>query len=551
MRQPVAMRLSASGSGLRRSCMALLLVLGVSLPACDTTQQDRPRRGGTLVIAGPNDLGPLNPLVAVETLSSDILRFLLFLPLVRLDEALEYEGALAATWRFDGDTLVTFALRDDVRWHDGTPTTAHDVAFTFERLRDAGTGFANPAYFEGWHAVEVLDSVTVRFRLRPHADPLYGWTETPVVPRHLLADAAPAQLRTAPFNRAPVGNGPYRFVSHAAGDRTILEANPDFPEALGGPPNIQRVVWRVIPENSAQVAELLSGTVDMVLSPRPEQARELDRRPALRLVVQPSRNYYFIGWNSRRDGLGDPRVRRALTMAIDRQRLIDGLRAGFGELATGPVAPYHWAHDPGIRPLPHDPAGARELLAEAGWADRGDGVLRDVRGTALSFTLKVPAGSEFNRDAAELIRQDLAGIGVRLRTEATEWAVLLADVTGPERRFDAVLLGLTADMRLNLRDSFHTSALGGPMQLASYSNPEVDGIIDEAALLPDRDAARPLLHRLQRIMLEEQPWTFLYYYPDLRVLNARVRGAEMDIRGNFATLPRWWIEDDPAAASGT
>jgi peptide/nickel transport system substrate-binding protein len=551
MNHPVATRLSAAGSGLRRSCAALLLILGAALPACDTSRQDQPRRGGTLVIAGPNDLGALNPLVAAETLASDILRFLLFLPLVRLDEALEYEGALAAAWRFDGDTLVTFELRDDVRWHDGRATTAHDVAFTYERLRDAETGFANPSYFEGWQEVEVLDSVTLRFRLRPHADPLYGWTETPIVPRHLLADVAPAQLRTAAFNRAPVGNGPYRFVSHSAGDRTILEANPDFPEALGGPPNIQRVVWRVIPENSAQVAELLAGTVDMILSPRPEQARELDRRPALRLVVQPSRNYYFIGWNSRRDGLGDPRVRRALTMAIDRQRLIDGLRAGFGELAAGPVAPYHWAHDPGIAPLPHDPAGARELLADAGWVDRGDGVLRDVRGTALSFALKVPAGSEFNRDAAELIRQDLAAIGVRVRTEATEWAVLLADVTGPERRFDAVLLGLTADMRLNLRDSFHSSALGGPLQLASYSNAEVDGIIDATAVLLDRDDARPLLRRLQQIMLDEQPWSFLYYYPDLRLLNERVKGAEMDIRGNFATLPRWWIDDDAPADGRT
>jgi peptide/nickel transport system substrate-binding protein len=550
MTHQVAVRLSA-GEPVRRALRLALapLLLAVLLPACEGRDRpDGPRRGGTLVIAGPNDLGDLNPLVTAQNFAQEFARFALFVPLVMLDSRMEYVPALARSWSFEGDSSVQFELRRDVRWHDGQLTTAHDVAFTFERAKHPETGFHNPAYFSHWDAVEVIDSFTVRFRIRPHADPLYGWYETPPIPQHLLRDVPPGQLRNAPYNRSPVGNGPYRFVSHQMNDRTVFQANPEFPQELGGPPNIERVIWRVIPENSAQETELLSGSVDMIMSGRAERIVELDRRPDIRMIVRPSPNYLFIGWNSRRPGFDDARVRRALTMAIDRQRLIDGLRAGFGEVAIGPVGPFHWAFDSALRPLPHDPEAARALLADAGWVDRnGDGFVQDESGRTLAFSLKIPAGNEFNRDVAEVVRQDLARIGVRLRTDPTEFATMVSDIVSPERRFDAVLLGLVADLRLNLRDNFHSAALDGPFQLASYRNPEVDRILDSTAVLVERDAARPLLHRLQDILQQDQPWSFLYYYPDLRLVRERIKGIEVDIRGNFVNLPRWWIGDDVPA----
>jgi peptide/nickel transport system substrate-binding protein len=472
----------------------LMLACVAGLAGCDTGAGDGAgtegvRRGGTVVIAAGTDLRSFNALVESEANTSEILRYALFLPLIRYDEDLGFQPALARSWEWDGDTAVVFRLRDDVRWHDGRPTTAEDVKFTFDRARDPATGFPNAEYFENWDGAEVLDSTTVRFSLRPHADPLAVLPATPIMPRHLLDSIPAEQLQNAPFNQEPVGNGPFRFVSRRANDRVVLEANPDFPEELGGRPAVDRVVWQVIPENSAQLVALRTGEADVALGIRADQVEALDSTGRFHAVVAPSRTYQFIGWNGKVPALSDARVRRALVMALDREAMLRSLRGGFGELTATPVGPSHWAHDPSIEPLPFDTAAARELFAEAGYENRdADPWLEDGEGNELEIELKIPANNEYNRDLAELIRGD------------------------------------------------------GPFQLASYSNPELDGILDSLSVTVDRDRARPLWQRLQQILHDEQPWGYLWFAPRLVVVRDDVQGVDMDVRGTFVSLPEWWLE---------
>ncbi len=199
-------------------------------------------------------------------------------------------------------------------------------------------------------------------------------------------------------------------------------------------------------------------------------------------------------------------------------------------------------------PLPFDPPGARRLLAEAGIADRdGDGRLDLPEGRPFAFALAYPAESGFNRDMSEIIRADLAAIGIAAVPTPIEQNTLISRITSAARDFDAVLMGWNAGFRLSLRDLFHGGARAGPVQIAGYANPEVDSLIDRAERRVDRDAARPLLHRLQRILRDEQPWGFLYFYPDLYVTRAGIRGVEMDVRGAFVNLPKWWVAGAAAA----
>ena len=532
------------------AALAALAACGEPRRPAPAGESAGPAYGGTLVIAGANDLETLNPLAASEKWGQEFIRFALFLPLIRYGPRLEYEPALAESWELLGDTGVVFRLRRDVRWHDGRPVTAEDVAFTFERAKDPRTAFPNAHYFAAWRAAEVLDSFTIRFRFDPHPDPLAGWPFTPPVPRHLLAAVPPERMRMAEFGRRPVGNGPFRFVSVRPNDRWVFEANPDFPTALGGRPYVDRVVWRVVPENAAQVAELLTGNVDVIVAPGADRLRTLDADPEIRAVVRPSRTYLFIGWNGRRPPFHDARVRRALTMAIDRARLVARGRAGYGEVAAGPISPHHWAYDPSITPLPYDTAAAARLLEEAGFRDRdGDGVREDARGRKLEFRMKIAAENAFQRDLAELIRADLAAVGVRLRPEPTEFTTLVAQISSPARDFDAVLMGWESDFRINLTPLFHSSARNGPYQLASYSNPEVDRLLDLAERTTDRAAAAPLWRRIQLLLRDDQPWTFLYHSPELFAVRERVRGVHMDIRGALVELPRWWLVPASAAAA--
>jgi len=429
-----------------------------------------------------------------------------------------------------------------VRWHDGRPTTANDVAFTFRRLKDPATAFPNASYFEHWTDVVVEDSFTVRFTMEPHADPLAGWALFPIMPAHLLDTVPPEAMRRTSFNKSPVGNGPFRFVSQRPNDRWVFAADTGFPEELGGRPHLDRLVWRVIPERQAQITELLAGEADLVLNPPAERFDSLAARPELRGLVRPTRKYVFIGWNGRVSPFADAQVRRAMTHAIDRGGMLAALRQGRGTVAVGPIDPDHWAFHEGLTPLAYDPARALDLLAGAGYRDRDDdGVVERPDGSPFRFHLLIPAGSDFSRNVAEVVQSDLAGVGVEARLRVLEWGTLVADISSPQRRFDAVVMGWEGDLRPNLRDLFHSEALAGPFQLASYADDEVDRLLDRVAREADREAARPLWHRIQEILQRDQPWTFLYYYPDLALVRDRLRGVEMDVRGVLVNARDWRI----------
>lgn len=521
----------------------LLLAVAAGCSNEQTANQDAaPERGGTVVILSADDLLPLNSLVNGARYGQEVLRYAIALPLVAYGPDLGLEPALASTWTWSGDTAVVFELRNDVRWHDGVPTTAWDVEFTFGRALGPGSTYPNAGDFALWTRVEVLDSFRVRFLLQPHADPLADVPFLPVMPKHLLDSIPPERMAQAAFNRQPVGNGPFRFVEYRANDRWIFEANPDYPEELGGPPMVDRVVWRIVEENASQLAELRTGNAHLALNVPAEAHAAFDADGPVRPVTREARQYSMIAWNGRRSPLGDARVRRALTTAIDRQRIIDVIRSGHGHIATGPVGRHHWSYDETLEPLPFDTIAARTLLAEAGLLDRdGDGILEGPDGPVTIELLYPPAPP--NPDLAELIRSDLARVGVEIDPSPMEFTSIVGRIMSAQRDFDAVLLAWEADFRISLRSIFHGGAIDGSNQIAGYANAVVDSLIDSTERMRDQEAARPLLARLQRILRDEQPWGFLYYYDDLYAARQELAGADMDIRGALVNLPRWWLAE--------
>jgi peptide/nickel transport system substrate-binding protein len=311
-------------------------------------------------------------------------------------------------------------------------------------------------------------------------------------------------------------------------------------------------VWRVIPDNTAQATALRTGEVDFIISPRATDLARLDAEPEVHGIQKPANNYFFIGWNGRRPPLNDARVRRALSMAIDRQEILTALRGGYGVLAAGPISPLHWAYDSTVTPLPYSPDSASALLAAAGLTDRnGDGLIERADGRPFRIELKYPAQNQFNADVAEMIRGDLDSIGVRVELRATEFGTMIEDVMSPQRNFDAVQLGWVSDLNLGtLRDLFHSESLGSGFQSSSYSNPEVDSLIDRATTTIDRDQARPMWRRVQQIMRDEQPWTFMFYYQELFAARDWLHTPQLDVRGLMADIGDWWIDPEHRRRSG-
>ncbi len=242
---------------------------------------DNPRYGGTAVVGTVAEPSGMNPAIPTDYYGTEYQQFVLLMTLVGLDDHYQPIPYLAKSWEVNADTTeLTFHLRDDVYWHDGVRTDANDVAFTYEVVTDPRTGFPNAAYWDNYargdSAVQVLDSLTVRVRLRPHADFLDPWRATPLLPAHLLKNVSHEELAAHPYTtRCPVGNGPFVFDEHAPGDRWVFEANPAFPQDLGGRPYLDRLVNRFIPDQSTLLNELLSGGIDVYIAAQPDQVPQI------------------------------------------------------------------------------------------------------------------------------------------------------------------------------------------------------------------------------------------------------------------------------------
>lgn len=504
------------------------------------------RYGGTLVIGAAADIGDISPLTWQVQNALYMQEFVLFTPLIAYDSAFRPVPRLARSWEVSADsTLLTFHLRDDVWWHDGRRTSAHDVKFSYDRARDPRTGFIYSGLWSHYGEAEVPDSFTFRVRMRPHAELLDVWRVFAPVPKHVLEGTAPEDLKRHPFaTRAPVGNGPFRFVSRAPGQSWTFAANERWPEELGGRPYVDRLVYRVIPEPTALFTELQTGGIDVWIAPPPEYAARLRASDRARLLDFPDLVWEHIVWNHRRPPFGDARVRRALTLAIDREALVQGVRGGLGRVANSTVAPMLWMHDPAAgAEVRHDPAEARRLLAGAGFADRdGDGVVEDSAGKPFRFALSVPHGYRERRDIAEIVQRDLARVGVRAEIRETEFNALLARATDARKRdFDAMLLGWKPEFRVDDSDLFACAKRDNPMALSGYCDPRTDALLDSVLVIAGRDAARPVWSRYQRRIAEDQPLTLLFFANRLQGLSRRVQGARPDARGDWVGVDRWWI----------
>jgi peptide/nickel transport system substrate-binding protein len=517
---------------------------------------DDPRYGGTLVVGSIGEIaGGMNAATTSDNNATEHQQFVNLMTLLSYDEEANPRPYLAESWDVADDGLsVTFHLRRDVFWHDGEPTDAHDVAFTWDVVTDPLTAFPNAVfwdhYVKGPDGVEVVDDHTVRIHLEQvHADFLDPFRRTAILPEHLLGDVPHDELRQHPFGtQCPVGNGPFVFSSHTPQDRWVFTANPAFPDGLGGRPFVDRYVYRVIPEQTTLLTELLTENIDVFIAPRPDQAQAIIDDPNLNLRAFPSRQYVLVGWNARRPQLADARVRRAITMATDRQSIVQAILQGYGTVANTGVPPFHWAYDPhAIEPLPYDPEAARALLDEAGWQDRdGDGVRESPDGTRLAFSIKYNTGNQQRQDVAEIMQSQLRQVGIEARPQVVEWATLLQQINTPELRdFDGVVMGWVVEFALTDVDLFHSERIDQPYAWAGTQNPELDRLMDELVVTVDREKARALWLEYQQELIQEQPYTFFYFPDRLEGVNQRVKNAVMDARGDWQNVKDWYL--DPAS----
>jgi peptide/nickel transport system substrate-binding protein len=518
-------------AGRASTCAALIWATG----ACVAPSRD----ADTVVYASGADLESANPLVTVHPLSRQLQRYALLVTLARYDSALSPQPYLARSWEWNrsGDEL-TLHLFTGLSWHDGAPTTARDVVFTIDAARDRVTGYPRYGDLAAIVGATARDDSTVvlRFSTPPPGFPPV-LCELPMLPAHLLASVPRADMRRAPFNTSPVGNGPFRFQARDAGRRWVFERTPDFPAALGGPALVDRLVVAVVDEPTTKFAGLVSGEL-AIAGIAPTMAALAARDASLRVVSYPVLFSNAVVFNSARPPFDDPRVRRALSAAIDRRRIIDAALAGYGTPAHGPVPPDNpLAVD---FPAP-DPKSADALLDAAGWTRGADG-RRARAGRPLAFSL-LTVGSGDNA-VEQLLQADMRALGIAMEIRQLEFGAFLVEARAQPKRFDALFTGIPGDLSLSyLAAMFDSRLAGGALDYAGFHTPTLDSAFARVSLARSRDELAAAWQEVQRVLHGAAPVAWVYHARGVQGVTARLDGVTMDLRGEMPTVAAWRLSE--------
>lgn len=534
----------------------------VSLPDCPAgAQSDRAGQTGIVIATGQQATLPIPTLMegAAGTVGNLEVADQLFLRLADLGASLQTAGddgfvpGLARSWtRRDSVTLV-FNLDQRARWHDGVPVTARDVIFTFARARDPAISprLANLLGRIASVSAEGDHRVIVRFS-QAYSEQLYDATfHVAPLPAHLLASLAPDQIERSEFAAKPVGSGPYRWVRSVAGQFVELAANPNF---FLGKPKLERVILRTAADAAARVNLLLSGQADAMdnIPPPQDNLRRVASHPDIRLISVPSPSVGYLLFNQRDPRnrarphpiLADVRVRRAITLGLDRQMLVQAVFGSHGVVPYGPVSPILWIRERAPAPERQDAAEARRLLATAGWGDSDDDGILDRAEQPLRLQLMLPNTSAIRRQMALLVQEQLRHIGIQVELQVLEFPIWSERRTAGN--FDIDFGAVNQDPSPSgLTQSW---SCDGGNNVSGYCNREVDSLM-QRAMLSQKNFTEHWIAVLRQIEADA-PASFLYAPTYVYAVHRRFRNVIISPQSSWLQLRKWSASRAPEARQG-
>ena len=526
--------LRARGTGIT-AIWAFFFVLG-----CSTPDHDGPSHGGRVRIGATGGMDSINPLMASRTVSTKVLD-LLFERLFAEKPNGQLAPALAVAWPFSPRLKFwDILLRSDAQFHDGRPVTAEDVVFTLQLMRKQQNG--EDLLFE---RVEVLsdDIVRLHYAAPPHWSALIH-LRLHILPKHLVEPqlAAGYGLDELPFNRHPIGAGPFRFVDWVGEAHLRMVA---FEGYYRGRPYIDTVEVRGdYPDTRHAWAAFMRGESDVVMSASPDDLKSIADNAAFNVLKGAGLSYMALSLNCRLESvLADRRVREAIHYAIDRRavwHLLSGEATADSVFIAGPFPPGSIYSDPQVVAPVKDQPRARAILQAAGWVDTdGDG-LRERDGQALELTLVMVKEMPHRHNIAAQLRKDLEEVGIHLLMQTEP----LQELSSMGSRFDMVLGEgynfLDPDITVS---KWHSQDVRNE---SGYVNAEVDRLIEAGRAAYDENEHIAIYRRIHRHLLSDYPTIFICREPVTYAVRQPLRGLESIVRmGVFRSLPEWYWERVP------
>ena len=498
------------------------------------------------------NLKTITPLVSTDAYASNVQSYVLESLITRNPDTLEWEGLIAKNWKVSEDGLViSFQLRDDVSFSDGEPLTAEDVVFTFDFIMtEAIQAPRDRAYLEKIKNVKANGKYEVVFTFKePYFEALSLAGGMSILPKHFYATYLKEPQKFNESKGLLLGSGPYKLIDpkNWTPDKGNVELVRNERYWGDVQPSYNRILWKIIQNDSARLTTYRNGDIDNY-SARPVEYQELKKDAQIIAKSQnfeympPVVGYSYIGWNQQRAGkptrFADKRVRQAMTYLTDVSRVIKDVFLDYAEPAVSPFSETSKQHDNALQPYTFNLDKAKALLKEAGYEDRnGDGVLEDKAGKPFEFKLTYLESNEDTKRMVLLLKDLYARAGVRMIPFPQEWPVMLENLD--KKDFEAITLGWTSGIETDLYQIFHSAqAISNGDNYISYKNPALDKLIVEARRTVDEDKRMPLWQQAERILYEDQPYTFLMRRKSLLFVDKRIHNVLMTKLGlNLGSLP--------------
>jgi peptide/nickel transport system substrate-binding protein len=494
----------------------------------------------------------LTPLISSDAYAAEIQSYVLDSLVARDPNSFKWLPRLAGSWKISDDQLtIDFNLRRGVTFSDGSDLTADDVIFTFDLIRNEQIEAPRArAYLDKLQSVTKTGDYSVRFVFKePYFLSFEVAGTTGVLSKKFYSQFPPTE-----FNRSTgllLGSGPYRLPDPKAwkpeaGKPIELVRNERY---WGPTPSFNKLVWKIIGNPTAELTAFTNGETDAI-SPNADQYDQMLTKPDLVARTQhfaldrPNSGFGYIGWNERigRDGkpsqFADARVRRAMTMLIDRETICKTIQKGYATVTASPFSVLTPQADPAIKPWPYDPAGAESLLAEAGFTRNGSQLI-GPDGTPFHFKLSFPTTSTTIKRIVSFIHDSFATAGIDVTPDPLEWSVLLKHMD--DRDYQAVSLGWTGGIEFDVFQLFSSKQMAGTGDnFIQYDSPEIDAAIDQARQIVDDDKRYIVWHQVQQIIQRDQPYTFLGITKQLQFDDKRLHGLEATKLGLNPYL-EWYV----------
>lgn len=447
----------------------------------------------------------------------------IFNALLKHNAKLDLEGDLAENWAISkNQKTITFKLKPNLHWADGHPLTSADVLFTWKLVIDEKTRSPYASDFQLVKKAETPDPLTFSVTYdQAYAPALDSWSGLQILPEHLLKGQ---DIHTTAFARKPVGSNYYKLDTWKNGEHIQLSRNA---KSVLGLTLINKVVSRIIPDNSAQFLELMADNIDTMDLDPIKYSRIIPARPELQknlnLYKELGNSYTYMGFNLKHKPFDDARVRKAINYAIDKQEIIDGVYLGLGINIASPYKPGTRWSNPALQPYPYDPTKAKALLKEAGFVDTdGDGIVeRD--GKPFAFEIITNQNKEREKSAV-LIQRRLKDIGIEVNIRAIEWASFISRFikTGD---FDVVVLGWGLGLDPDQYSIWHSSQQApGQFNFIGYNNPAIDKLLEQGRTELNPDKRMRIYHEFSKVLLEDCPIVYLSAGYGLSAIHKRIQG---------------------------